>query len=213
MWYNSIHRRQFMHGRCWNMEEKRMGGKIGGILGWVLAIGVGLALAAATYVGFFANYLLPSFCGYQLSPVLQRDMGQALPEGGLAVVDLRSMPEQDEAAAYRDDEGRMRFGRLCGREGEDFLLKADLSQQTETLTPDRLAGAVRFYVSGLGGLVTTLETYRLTVAATAAVYILALLAALFTRGKRRRQRRRRELVELFAFYGEKYDMEEADIDY
>ena len=68
-------------------------------------------------------------------------------------------------------------------------------------------------MSGLGGLVTTLETYRLTVAATAAVYILALLAALFTRGKRRRQRRRRELVELFAFYGEKYDMEEADIDY
>ena len=71
----------------------------------------------------------------------------------------------------------------------------------------------RSYVSRLGGLVTTLATYRLTIAATTAVYLLVLLAALFTRGKRRRARRRRELVELFAFYGEKYDMEEADIDY
>lgn len=195
------------------MEEKRIGVKIGAILGWGLAIAVGLALAAAAYIGFFANRLLPGFCSYQLSPVFQRDMGQALPEGGLAVVDLRSMPEQDEAAAYRDDEGRMRFGRLCGREGEDYLLKADLSRQTERLAPDQVAGAVRLYVSGLGELAMTLETYRLTVAATAAVYILVLLAALFTRGKRRRERRRRELMELFAFYGEKYDMEEADIDY
>lgn len=195
------------------MEEKRIGGKIGGILGWGLAIAVGLALAAATYIGFFANRLLPEFCGYQLSPVIQQDMGQALPEGALAVVNLRSLPEENEAAAYRDEEGRMRFGRLCGREGAAYLLKADLSRQTERLAADRLAGVVHLYVSGLGELTETLETYRLTVAATAAVYILVLLTALFTRGKRRRDRRRRELMELFAFYGEKYDMEEADIDY
>lgn len=195
------------------MEEKRIGGKIGGILGWGLAIAVGLALAAATYIGFFANRLLPEFCGYQLSPVIQQDMGQALPEGALAVVNLRSLPEENEAAAYRDEEGRMRFGRLCGREGAAYLLKADLSRQTERLAADRLAGVVHLYVSGLGKLTETLETYRLTVAATAAVYILVLLTALFTRGKRRRDRRRRELMELFAFYGEKYDMEEADIDY
>ena len=195
------------------MEEKRIGGKIGGILGWGLAIAVGLALAAATYIGFFANRLLPEFCGYQLSPVIQQDMGQALPEGALAVVNLRSLPEENEAAAYRDEEGRMRFGRLCGREGAAYLLKADLSRQTERLAADRLAGVVHLYISGLGELTETLETYRLTVAATAAVYILVLLTALFTRGKRRRDRRRRELMELFAFYGEKYDMEEADIDY
>lgn len=195
------------------MEEKRIGGKIGGILGWGLAIAIGLALAAATYIGFFANRLLPEFCGYQLSPVIQQDMGQALPEGALAVVNLRSLPEENEAAAYRDEEGRMRFGRLCGREGAAYLLKADLSRQTERLAADRLAGVVHLYVSGLGKLTETLETYRLTVAATAAVYILVLLTALFTRGKRRRDRRRRELMELFAFYGEKYDMEEADIDY
>lgn len=195
------------------MEEKRIGGKIGAILGWGLAIAVGLALAAATYIGFFANRLLPEFCGYQLSPVIQQDMGQALPEGALAVVNLRSLPEENEAAAYRDEEGRMRFGRLCGREGAAYLLKADLSRQTERLAADRLAGVVHLYVSGLGELTETLETYRLTVAATTAVYILILLTALFTRGKRRRDRRRRELMELFAFYGEKYDMEEADIDY
>lgn len=195
------------------MEEKRIGGKIGAILGWGLAIAIGLALAAATYIGFFANRLLPEFCGYQLSPVIQQDMGQALPEGALAVVNLRSLPEENEAAAYRDEEGRMRFGRLCGREGAAYLLKADLSRQTERLAADRLAGVVHLYVSGLGKLTETLETYRLTVAATAAVYILVLLTALFTRGKRRRDRRRRELMELFAFYGEKYDMEEADIDY
>lgn len=195
------------------MEEKRIGGKIGAILGWGLAIAIGLALAAATYIGFFANRLLPEFCGYQLSPVIQQDMGQALPEGALAVVNLRSLPEENEAAAYRDEEGRMRFGRLCGREGAAYLLKADLSRQTERLAADRLAGVVHLYVSGLGELTETLETYRLTVAATAAVYILVLLTALFTRGKRRRDRRRRELMELFAFYGEKYDMEEADIDY
>lgn len=195
------------------MEEKRIGGKIGAILGWGLAIAVGLALAAATYIGFFANRLLPEFCGYQLSPVIQQDMGQALPEGALAVVNLRSLPEENEAAAYRDEEGRMRFGRLCGKEGAAYLLKADLSRQTERLAADRLAGVVHLYVSGLGKLTETLETYRLTVAATAAVYILVLLTALFTRGKRRRDRRRRELMELFAFYGEKYDMEEADIDY
>ena len=195
------------------MEEKRIGRKIGAIAGWGIAVAVGAALALAAYVGFFTDSLLPSFCGYQLSPVIQRDMGRALPEGGLAVVDLRSAPEQNEAAAYRDEEGRMRFGRLCGREGEAYLIKADLGQQTEQLSPDRVAGTVHLYVSGLGGLAIALETYRLTVAATAAVYILVLRAALFTRGKRRRERRRRELMELFAFYGEKYDMEEADIDY
>lgn len=195
------------------MEERRMGGKIRAALGWGLAFLVGAVLVLATYIGFFADHLLPGFCSRQLSPVVQRDMGPALPEGSLAVVDLLAAPEPEEAAAYRDEEGRMLFGRVCGREQGAYLLKGDLGQTVERLEPERISGTVHLYVSGLGTLVTTLAAYRLTVAATAAVYLLVLLAALFTRGRRRRARRRKELVELFAFYGEKYDMEEADIDY
>lgn len=195
------------------MEDKRIGGKIGAVLGWGVAILIGILLALATYIGFFADHLLPGFCSRQLSPVVQRDMGQALPEGSLAVVDLAAAPEQGEVAAYRDEKGRMLFGRMCGAQQGGYLLKGDLEEKAQMLEPEQLSGTVHFYVSRLGGLVTTLATYRLTIAATTAVYLLVLLAALFTRGKRRRARRRRELVELFAFYGEKYDMEEADIDY
>ena len=78
---------------------------------------------------------------------------------------------------------------------------------------EALLGAVHLYVSGLGGAVTFLHTYRLTVAAAAVIYLLALLGYVVTRGPRKRAKRRRELIELFAYYGEKYDMEESGIDY
>lgn len=195
------------------MEEKRLGGRIGMILGWGLAILVGILLALATYIGFFADRLLPGSWGRQLSPMVQREMGQALPEGSLAVVDLKAQPAKGEVAAYRDDQGRMLFGRVTDQQQDLCLVKGDLEEKTQKLQRQQLSGTVHFYISRLGGLVTMLANYRLTVAATAAVYILVLLAALFTRGRRRRARRRRELIELFAFYGEKYDMEESDIDY
>lgn len=182
-------------------------------LGWTAAILVLLLFGAMVYAGFRAERLLPDWTGYQWLPVTQGDMGSALPEGALAIVDRRQMPQPKEVAAYRDEEGRVSFGRVASIQDGICRLVSDQGKELGSVEEEALLGAVHLYVSGLGGAVTFLHTYRLTVAAAAVIYLLALLGYVVTRGPRKRAKRRRELIELFAYYGEKYDMEESGIDY
>ena len=116
-------------------------------------------------------------------------------------------------AAYQTSDGQVAFGRVKEETVEGYTLGFDQEDETFQVKRKQVLGAVGVYVSGLGGLVTVLSTYRLTLAAAVALYLLFLVAMVCTRGPRRRAKRRRELMELFAFYGEKYDLEEADIDY
>ena len=183
------------------------------IAGYVAAcVGV-LLLAVMTYTAFFADRLLPEGLPYQWSPVNQTDMGQALPEGALAVVDKQLYPSEREVGAYRDEEGRMVFGRVAKEEVNQLVLTADQGEASATVERSAMEGAVHLYVAGLGAVVELLHTYRLTVAAVAVLYLALLLVLVCTRGTRQRSRKRRELIELFAFYGDKYDLEETGIDY
>ena len=170
-------------------------------------------LALALYMAFRADCLLPGGMYRQLIPVTQEDMAPALPKGSLAVVNELETPHERGVAAYRTEDGQVAFGRVKGETVEEYTLGCDQADETFQVERSQVLGAVGVYVSGLGALVTVLSTYRLTLAAAVALYLLFLVAMVCTRGPRRRAKRRRELIELFAFYGEKYDLEEADIDY
>ena len=170
-------------------------------------------LALALYMAFRADCLLPEGMYRQLIPVTQEDMAPALPKGSLAVVNELETPHERGVAAYRTEDDQVAFGRVKGETVEGYTLGCDQEDETFQVERSQVLGAVGVYVSGLGALVTVLSTYRLTLAAAVALYLLFLVAMVCTRGPRRRAKRRRELIELFAFYGEKYDLEEADIDY
>ena len=170
-------------------------------------------LALALYMAFRADCLLPEGMYRQLIPVTQEDMAPALPKGSLAVVNELETPHERGVAAYQTEDGQVAFGRVKGETVEGYTLGCDQEDETFQVERSQVLGAVGVYVSGLGALVTVLSAYRLTLAAAVALYLLFLVAMVCTRGPRRRAKRRRELIELFAFYGEKYDLEEADIDY
>lgn len=170
-------------------------------------------LALALYMAFRADCLLPEGMYRQLIPVTQEDMAPALPKGSLAVVNELETPHERGVAAYQTEDGQVAFGRVKGETVEEYTLGCDQEDETFQVERSQVLGAVGVYVSGLGALVTVLSAYRLTLAAAVALYLLFLVAMVCTRGPRRRAKRRRELIELFAFYGEKYDLEEADIDY
>lgn len=170
-------------------------------------------LAVALFMAFRADCLLPEGMHQQLIPVTQEDMAPALPKGSLAVVSELETPHERGVAAYRTQDGQMAFGRVKEETVDGYTLGVDQGEETLQVERKQVLGAVGVYVSGLGRLVTVLSSYRLTLAAAAALYLLFLGAMVCTRGVRRRAKRRRELTELFAFYGEKYDLEEADIDY
>lgn len=170
-------------------------------------------LALALYMAFRADCLLPEGMYRQLIPVTQEDMAPALPKGSLAVVNELETPHERGVAAYQTEDGQVAFGRVKGETVEGYTPGCDQEDETFQVERSQVLGAVGVYVSGLGALVTVLSAYRLTLAAAVALYLLFLVAMVCTRGPRRRAKRRRELIELFAFYGEKYDLEEADIDY
>lgn len=183
------------------------------IVGWAAA-GIGfLLLAMMTYTAFFADRLLPEAMHYQWSPVMQDDMGQALPEGSLAVVDRRGSPAEGEVGAYRDAQGKMAFGRVRREEVNQLYVAADQAEEAVAVGRGEMEGAVHLYVAGLGRVVVFLHTYRLTMAAVAVLYLALLVMLACTKGPRQRNRKRRELMDLFAFYGDKYDLEETGIDY
>ena len=193
-----------VHGE--DLLDRPMGGLSGGQVQRVL-------LALALYMAFRADCLLPEGMYRQLVPVTQEDMDPALPKGSLAVVNELETPHERGVAAYQTSDGQVAFGRVKEETVEGYTLGFDQEDETFQVKRKQVLGAVGVYVSGLGGLVTVLSTYRLTLAAAVALYLLFLVAMVCTRGPRRRAKRRRELMELFAFYGEKYDLEEADIDY
>ena len=170
-------------------------------------------LALALYMAFRADCLLPEGMYRQLIPVTQEDMAPALPKGSLAVVNELETPHERGVAAYQTEDGQVAFGRVKGETVEGYTLGCDQEDETFQVERSQVLGAVGVYVSGLGALVTVLSAYRLTLAAAVALYLVFLVGMVCTRGPRRRAKRRRELIELFAFYGEKYDLEEADIDY
>lgn len=195
------------------MAKRKKGHKGLAIVGWTAAgIGV-LLLAVMTYTAFFADRLLPEASHYQWSPVTQEDMGPALPRDSLAVVDRRLFPAEGEVGAYRDSQGKMAFGRVRREEVNRLELAADQAEGLVAVDRGEMEGTVHLYVAGLGRVVEFLHTYRLTVAAVAVLYLALLAVLACTRGPRQRNRKRRELMELFAFYGDKYDLEETGIDY
>lgn len=181
--------------------------------GWVFACLGALALLLMNWVAFSKGGLLPGFLPWQLIPVTDDTMGAALPQGSLALVEESYLPTAPQVAAYGDEFGATAFARVINQTGEDYQLGADEGQSLVLAQKSQLQGRVNFYIAGIGSAALWLRQFRLTVAALGTLYLLALLAVLLTRGPRQRARYRRELIELFAFYGEKYDAEESDIDY
>ncbi len=134
---------------------------------YLTGVGVSVVLLAlALYMAFRADCLLPEGMYRQLVPVTQEDMDPALPKGSLAVVNELETPHERGVAAYQTSDGQVAFGRVKEETVEGYTLGFDQEDETFQVERKQVLGAVGVYVSGLGGLVTVLSTYRLTLAAT-----------------------------------------------
>ena len=174
------------------MEQKKKGkGKtVVKVLGSILATLLVLCIA---YTAIMGDNLLPTPLPYGLYPVSEQQAEGILKPGAL-VWTHRNQPVVQGDYITRLEEGNTR-----------------IFEQAET---DGTGEVVLYQVAFWGTVVLFLHQNMIAIlCGLVGLLILCVLIPILTAPRRRMKKRRQELLDLFAFYGEKYDLEDADIDY
>ncbi|WP_458863582.1 hypothetical protein [Acidaminobacterium chupaoyuni] len=194
------------------MNGKKKKYKTGRVIGLVFVILLFLILCLLTYSAFRPFSLLPQGLNWQAAPVAENTLKNSLPKGSLAMIDRLKTPHQNDMAAYREND-QIKFGRVAEEKAEGYQLQNETDSKSVFIDRVKIYGAVPYYIANLGALLLLLNEFRLTMVAVCALYLVFWLLFLATAPARRKMRKKKELMELFEFYGEKYDIEEAGIDY
>ena len=171
-----------------------------------------IVIAACTAVTFTENNILPDGLRWRAYPVTLEGadaewLGEAMPNGCLALADRDSELLSGSITAV-EDEGEITFG-VVSEDGEGIIRVS-----TGILLPKEQSLGVVFYrIEGLGAAVDMIRENAVAVRVGAAAVIAVCLLWAVTLPSRRRKKEVRELIELFEYYGRKYDEEEEGIDY
>lgn len=169
-----------------------------------------LLLALLACVTFSREGFLPGFLSVGAYPVRTGVYGDLLPRGSLALT------EKDPALSVGDIVvlpmgGERVIGSVLTAEEDsltvrvaDAELRADASQ---------VLGRVYYELDGLGDFCVTLKNNRTAVWCALALLTAAAVAFVVTIPSRRHKAEVKKLIELFDYYGNKFDEEEKDIEY
>ncbi|MBQ5813323.1 MAG: hypothetical protein IIW34_04145 [Clostridia bacterium] len=169
-------------------------------------------IAACTAVTFTNDNILPEGMRWRAYPVTLEGadaewLGEAMPNGCLALADGESELISGSIAVI-EDEGEVTFG-VVSEDGEGIIRVSSGS----LLPKDQSLGVVFYRIEGLGAAVSFIRENAMAVRVGAAAIIAVSLLWVVTIPSRRRKKEVRELIELFEYYGRKYDEEEEGIDY
>ncbi len=148
--------------------------------------------------------LLPAFLPFEGYAVQSDSLGGLLPGGSLAIVD-------PDAALEAGHVAMLFAGTTAVADGEGMLIDPEAPEVAYEAAD--AAGRVVYRIAGLGALLALLQQGKLIVWAVLAVVLIGALLWMAAAPKRRRKKEIRELIELFDYYGRKYDAEEEGIDY
>lgn len=191
---------------------KRKRNKAWGVLALFCTVLIGILICAAIYVAFFPYNIMPAAMERAIFPVVDDNMGEALPYGSMAIVEKMQEPHRGDVAAILSGE-RIIAARVAGETDTEYSLAYDKSGDKFKATRAEIIGTVTFYSGGAGYVVSWLNTYRYFVVALGAILLIVAAAFAATAGMRARKREKRELIMLFEQYGQKYDEEEMGIEY
>lgn len=175
----------------------------GGLLAVLLILIFGQCLYATAA---WPNYL-PVFLPVEGYAVPASSLGDLLPEGSLALVDPDAAMETGHIALYFEEK-QVCFG-IVHEAG--VILSAD--EPNVIVNHDTVAGRVVYRINGLGTFFGLLTQHGIAVWVLCAALVVGCIAWAVTVPRRRRKKEVRELIELFDYYGRKYDAEEEGIEY
>lgn len=174
---------------------------IAAVLGGLLFLLVAAGCLSVTLAG---RGLLPAFLSVEGYAVQHDGLDGLLPGGSLAIVDPGAELEAGHVALLFE-------GTLGIADGEGRLIDAHAPEVSYAASD--AVGRVIYRIAGLGTVLSLLQQGRWVLWALLALVLLGGIAWAVTAPKRRRKKEVRELIELFDYYGRKYDAEEEDIDY
>lgn len=172
----------------------------------------GMGLAALLALTLFCLTLsvnsdgsfLPGFLPIEGYAVWGDAFSDLLPAGSLAIVRPDAPLEAGHVALLRD-------GLLGVADGTGQILTR--TQPVQAYPASDAAGRVVWRIAGLGSLLSALRSRPALLWCVWGLVLLGVLLWCATLPRRRRKREIRELIELFDYYGRKFDAEEEGIDY
>ena len=172
----------------------------GALLAALLALALFCLTLSVTSDGSFLPGFLP-IEGYAVSGDAFPDL---LPAGSLAIIRPGAPLEAGRIALLND-------GTLGVADGQGQVLTP--TQPIGIRQADQARGPVVWRISGLGGLFSALRRHPAVLWTIWGLLLLGTALWCVTLPHRRRKREVRELIELFDYYGRKFDAEEEGIDY
>lgn len=155
-------------------------------------------------ITFSKEGLLPSFLPIRAYAVEQEVLPDVLPGGSLAIVDPKAVPEAGHVVLSPEHTFAVADGAGSLVLIEDPAVVYDAAQSL---------GRVTYRIAMLGSVCLLLQRYRVFVWVLCVLLVGTGAAWVVTAPKRRRKKEVQELIELFEYYGRKYDAEEEGIDY
>ncbi len=183
------------------------------LLRFIVCAAFALALAAANYIAFAPGGILPAGTGYALYPVLDDRLDKVVKPGALVVFQRGGSPEEGNIAAYMWW-GSEVIGVVTSSENNGAYFKLEyVAGESYTVPSGYYIGKAVYTVDGVGAVCHWLGGHPTAVLVFDAAVVLIGAAYLLTAPKRRRKTEIQSLIETFEFYGQKYDLEDANIDY
>lgn len=180
------------------------------IMASVLSVAAALVLCLCLFVTFTTGGLLPGFLKIGAYAVESDEYGGVMPQGSVALVDKGSAIEKGDIVVFLS-QGGYSFGTVLSRE-EGWVSLSSMGQSAD-FTLEVIQGRVFYRINGLGSAAVFLRDNRMAVVAVIAAAALGVIIWLASLPARRRRKEVKELIELFEYYGRKYDLEEEGIDY
>ncbi len=179
------------------------------IFGAVLAAVVICASVLSAAVTLSGDNILPPFMGTAMYAAPANQYAELLPSGCAVMAEKDFQPERGDLVVYSSG-GKISVGAVLGQEeGEMHLLDGE-----ERVVPfEDVKGRIFYRIDGLGRVIMFIKNNSDAVRVTDAAILGAILIWYATLPSRRRRAEVRGLIELFDYYGRKFDEEEEGIDY
>ena len=178
----------------------------------VICILLLILLAAVNYFTARPSNLLPEFFPYASYPVLTDNMEQTIPSHSAVWVEKDASVKENSIIVYEMD-GAVHLARVNSILSEEYLIGTDRQEASNQIPKDCVLGVVTSHLSYLGIIAHFLFVNRVAVwAATGAILLIMVIVCIVIH-RHREKTDKQKLIQLFEFYGEKYDLEDAGVDY
>lgn len=166
------------------------------------------------YLSLIGQNLFPRDLSFSLHAVTAAGQEPGIKKGSALLIDRRYYPRVGEIAAfYTAGSDKIKFGTVVMSNANQFMLQTERDGELLEVGYEFVDGYVYAVVPHLGTVWAFLHDYQIYVWGVFGVAAAALITVGATGKARYRKKRAQALCEIFEFYGAKYDLEDAGLEY